>query len=74
MLERTTKAPGLAGRIVLRAIDDGAAAPTALRRAEVHVLAEVAPIHVPKEPAKPADGGALRRVSGQPRPASIFSS
>ncbi|MDC0720143.1 ABC transporter substrate-binding protein [Nannocystis bainbridge] len=54
MLERTSKAPGLAGRIVLRAIDDGAAALTALRRAEVHVLAEVAPIHVPKELAKPA--------------------
>lgn len=54
MLERTTKAPGLAGRVVLRAIDDGAVALTALRRAEVHVLAEVAPIHVPKELAKPA--------------------
>lgn len=54
MLERTAKAPGLAGRIVLRAIDDGAMALTALRRAEVHVLAEVAPIHVPKELTKPA--------------------
>lgn len=54
VFERTAKAPGLAGRIVLRAIDDGAAALTALRRGEVHVLAEVAPIHVPKELTKPA--------------------
>mgnify|MGYP002777944545 CR=1 FL=1 len=52
--ERVTPAPGLAKRIALRAIDDGAAALTALRRGEVHVLAEVAPVHVPKELAKPA--------------------
>jgi ABC-type transport system substrate-binding protein len=52
--ERVEPALGLARRIALRAIDDGAAALTALRRGEVHVLAEVAPIHVPKELAKPA--------------------
>lgn len=52
--ERVTPTPGLARRIALRAIDDGAAALTALRRGEVHMLAEVAPAHVPKELSKPA--------------------
>lgn len=54
VFERVAPAPGRARRIVLRAIEDGAAALTALRRGEVHVLAEVAPAHVPKELAKPA--------------------
>lgn len=54
VFERIAPAPGLASRIVLRAIEDGAAALTALRRGEVQVLAEVAPVHVPRELVKPA--------------------
>jgi len=50
---RTAPAPGLARQIELRAMDDGAAALTALRRGEIHVLAEVAPVHVPRELGKP---------------------
>lgn len=37
----------------LRAIADGAAAITALRRGEIHVLSEVSPAHVPAELGKP---------------------
>ena len=40
-------------RIVLRAIPDGSEALTALRRGDVHLLAEVAPVHVPRELTKP---------------------
>lgn len=43
--------------ITFRAIDDGAAALTALRRGEVHLLAEVAPNHVPVELGKPGMAG-----------------
>src|SRR5690606_5299240 len=50
---RTTPDPELARQIELRAIDDGAAALTALRRGEIHLLAEVAPIHIPRELGKP---------------------
>lgn len=50
---RTSPAPGLARQIELRAMDDGAAALTALRRGEVHVLPEVAAAHVPRELGKP---------------------
>lgn len=53
VFERVAPAPGRARRVVLRAIEDGAAALTALRRGEVHLLAEVAPVHVPKELGKP---------------------
>ncbi|MEZ4453625.1 MAG: ABC transporter substrate-binding protein [Nannocystaceae bacterium] len=41
-----------AKRIVLVAAPDGAHALTQLRRGEVHVLAEVSPVHVPRELAK----------------------
>lgn len=50
---RTSPAPGLARQVELRAMDDGAAALTALRRGEIHVLPEVAPTHVPRELGKP---------------------
>jgi ABC-type transport system substrate-binding protein len=40
-------------RIVLRAIPDGAEALTSLRRGDVHMLAEVAPVHLPRELTKP---------------------
>lgn len=40
-------------RIELRAITDGAAGITALRRGAIHVLAEVSPAHVPGELGKP---------------------
>lgn len=50
---RTAPGPGQARQIELRAVDDGAAALTALRRGEIHLLAEVAPIHIPRELGKP---------------------
>lgn len=50
---RTGPAPGRARQIELRALDDGAAALTALRRGEIHLLPEVAPVHIPRELAKP---------------------
>jgi ABC-type transport system substrate-binding protein len=40
-------------RIVLREMGDGAAVLTAMRRGDVHVAAELAPVHVPDELAKP---------------------
>lgn len=46
--------------ITFRAMDDGAAALTALRRGEVHVLAEVADNHVPVELGKPGMAGRFR--------------
>lgn len=50
---RTAPAPGLVRQIELRAVDDGAAALTALRRGEIHLLAEVSPVHIPRELGKP---------------------
>lgn len=44
---------GTGPELELRAIADGAAAITALRRGEIHVLAEVSPAHVPGELGKP---------------------
>lgn len=46
--------------ITFRAIDDGAAALTALRRGELHLLAEVAANHVPVELGKPGMAGRFR--------------
>lgn len=46
--------------ITFRAIDDGAVALTALRRGEVHLLAEVAANHVPVELGKPGMAGRFR--------------
>jgi ABC-type transport system substrate-binding protein len=40
-------------KLVIRAINDGAAALTALRRGEIHLLAELAPHHVPVELGEP---------------------
>lgn len=54
VFEASARAPGLARRLVLRAIEDGAAALTALRRGEIDLLAEVSAVHVPKELEKPA--------------------
>lgn len=45
------------GKIVLRAVNDGAEALTALRRGDVHLLPEVAPIHIPVELGKPGMAG-----------------
>jgi len=42
-----------ARRIVLLAAPDGAQALTLLRRGEVHVVADVSPVHVPRELGKP---------------------
>lgn len=50
------RAPASA-KIVFRAIADGAEALTALRRGEVHLLPEVAPVHVPVELGKPGMSG-----------------
>jgi ABC-type transport system substrate-binding protein len=44
-------------KIVLRAINDGAEALTALRRGEIHLLPEVAPVHIPVELGKPGMSG-----------------
>lgn len=52
VLERADPAGKLA-RIVLRTVSDGATALTLLRRGEVDVVAEVAPVHIPAELAKP---------------------
>lgn len=54
VFEASEPTPGRARRVVLRAMEDGAAALTALRRGEIDLLAEVAAVHVPKELAKPA--------------------
>lgn len=48
------------GRLVLRAIADGAQGLTALRRGEIHLLAEVAPVHVPVELGKPGMASRFR--------------
>ncbi|MFV8755998.1 ABC transporter substrate-binding protein [Nannocystaceae bacterium ST9] len=48
------------GRLVLRAIADGAQGLTALRRGEIHLLYEVAPVHVPVELGKPGMAGRFR--------------
>ncbi|PRP90634.1 Bacterial extracellular solute-binding protein, family 5 Middle [Enhygromyxa salina] len=53
---RRAGAPSLA----FRAINDGAAALTALRRGEVHLLPELAPNHVPVELGKPGMSARLR--------------
>lgn len=45
------------GKIVLRAINDGAEALTALRRGDVHLLPELAPVHIPVELGKPGMAG-----------------
>lgn len=45
------------GKLVFRAIADGAQAMTALRRGEIHLLPEVAPSHVPVELGKPGMAG-----------------
>lgn len=45
------------GKIVLRAINDGAEALTALRRGDVHLLPELAPVHLPVELGKPGMSG-----------------
>ncbi|PRP90822.1 Bacterial extracellular solute-binding protein, family 5 Middle [Enhygromyxa salina] len=47
----------VAGKIVFRALDDGAEALTALRRGEVHLLPELSPVHVPVELGKPGMSG-----------------
>lgn len=53
--ERLVFAPvaGDGPEVELRVIADGAAGITALRRGEIHVLAEVTPAHVPDELGKP---------------------
>jgi ABC-type transport system substrate-binding protein len=48
------------GRVVLRAIADGAQGLTALRRGEIHLLTEVAPVHVPVELGKPGMASRFR--------------
>lgn len=48
---------GPTGKLVFRAIADGAQALTALRRGEIHLLPEVAPSHVPVELGKPGMAG-----------------
>ena len=53
VLERTPSGDTALARVVFRAVDDGAAALTLLRRGDIHVLAEMAPAHVPVELAKP---------------------
>ncbi|NVB41506.1 hypothetical protein G6O69_26950 [Pseudenhygromyxa sp. WMMC2535] len=45
------------GKLIFRAIDDGAEALTALRRGEIQLLPEVAPVHVPVELGKPGMAG-----------------
>jgi len=45
--------PGRARQIELRVQPDGAMALTALRRGEIHLLPELAPVHVPRELGKP---------------------
>jgi ABC-type transport system substrate-binding protein len=47
----------VAGKIVFRAIADGAQALTALRRGEIHLLPELSPVHVPVELGKPGMSG-----------------
>ncbi len=49
-----------ARRIVLRAVPDGAQALTLLRRGEVHLIAEVSPVHVPRELGKPGMAARFR--------------
>ena len=44
-------------KVVFRALDDGADALTALRRGEIHLLAEVAPVHIPVELGRPGMAG-----------------
>jgi ABC-type transport system substrate-binding protein len=46
-----------AGKIVLRAFSDGAEALTALRRGDIHLLPELAPVHAPVELGKPGMSG-----------------
>jgi ABC-type transport system substrate-binding protein len=48
------------GRLVLRAIADGSQGLTALRRGEIHLLVEVAPVHVPVELGKPGMASRFR--------------
>lgn len=49
-----------ARRIVLQVAPDGAQALTLLRRGEVHVVAEVSPVHVPRELGKPGMAARFR--------------
>ncbi len=53
LFARKEAIPGRAERLELREQSDGAASLTALRRGEIHLLAELASIHVPRELGKP---------------------
>jgi hypothetical protein len=53
LFARKEAIPGRADRLELRVQSDGAASLTALRRGEIHLLAELASIHVPRELGKP---------------------
>ncbi len=48
------------GRLVFRGLADGSQGLTALRRGEIHLLVEVAPVHVPVELGKPGMAGRFR--------------
>lgn len=54
---RDAEHAAVAGKIVIRAIADGAEALTALRRGELHLLPELSPVHVPVELGKPGMSG-----------------
>lgn len=53
LFERIEAIPGRARQLELRAQADGAVALTALRRGEIHLLPELAPVHLPRELGKP---------------------
>ena len=61
LFARPEAIPGRVTQLELRATSDGAAALTALRRGEIHLLPELAPAHVPRELGKP--GMAARFVA-----------
>lgn len=61
LFARPEAIPGRVTRLELRAQPDGAAALTALRRGEIHLLPELAPAHIPRELGKP--GMAARFVA-----------
>ncbi len=50
---RRNDTPGRAHELELRTLDDGALALTSLRRGEIHILADVSPVYIPRELAKP---------------------
>jgi ABC-type transport system substrate-binding protein len=54
---RDSTRAAMAGKIVIRAIADGAEALTALRRGELHLLPELSPVHIPVELGKPGMSG-----------------